>query len=50
MKNLHKHEYLEFWASYWNISAAQLASVISKIGSSSFLKIQTYMEEKLSRN
>ena len=43
------NSHLEFWAAYWNISAEQLRGVITKIGSSSFLKIQDYMETKLSR-
>jgi len=52
MKNHERHDdsHLEFWAAYWNITIGQLRSVIDKIGSRSFLKIQNYMESKLTRH
>ncbi|MEO6177036.1 MAG: hypothetical protein ABIP27_17920 [Flavobacterium circumlabens] len=38
-----------FWASYWNLTAEQLKSIISKIESRDFIKIQNYIQIKLSR-
>ena len=40
---------VEFWASYWNLTAEQLKSIISKIESRDFIKIQNYIQIKLSR-
>jgi hypothetical protein len=42
--------YLEFYASYWNITAEQFECIIIKIGSDDFLKIHHYVESKLTRN
>lgn len=52
MKNTdHKqdHSHIEFWASYWNLTAEQLKSIITKIESRDFIKIQNYIQLKLSR-
>lgn len=40
---------IEFWASYWNLTAEQLKTIISKIESKDFIKIQNYIQLKLSR-
>ncbi len=48
--NSTNNAHLEFWASYWNLTAEQLRSIIVKIGSSSFLQIQKYMESKLTKS
>lgn len=48
-ENQQDHLHIELWASYWNLTAEQLKSIISKIESRDFIKIQNYIQIKLSR-
>lgn len=52
MKNSENNQdssHMEFWASYWNLTPDQLKTIISKIESRNFVKIQNYIQLKLSR-
>ncbi|WP_161568401.1 hypothetical protein [Flavobacterium cupreum] len=40
----------DLWASYWNLTTEQLQCVITRIGSTDFLKIQHYIQARLTRN
>ncbi|WP_456311732.1 hypothetical protein [Pseudomonas shirazensis] len=48
-ENKQEGSHIEFWASYWNLTSEQLKSIISKIESRDFVKIQNYIQIKLSR-
>jgi hypothetical protein len=49
LENKQESGHIEFWASYWNLTPEQLKSIISKIESRNFIKIQNYIQLKLSR-